>query len=206
MIKEDDYESEVSEAAATLASEFSVVCPRLKSLDFDAEISSKIFTVRPKMSRGQHTLLIPTTFLCRTFGLAMSHQVAAQQHTFFRMLSSHPSFCDAGGVMDRIDCLDEDRSSRSRNSSRVSVVSRGHAKDLYTPYVRRPSLEREPKGKAPALQLEPPEYEEAETAQNQQKPLSPLVNQYEQCRDSVDDKRCPRRTSRVRCPNCVGMQ
>ncbi|KAF8330657.1 hypothetical protein F5887DRAFT_1178530 [Amanita rubescens] len=95
-IKKDRYESEVNTAAAKLAGEFSVVFPQLENLDSSAEISSKIFTVKPKksMSRGVHALEIPTQFLCRTFGLAMSRQTAAQQHTFFRMLNGHPTFED----------------------------------------------------------------------------------------------------------------
>ncbi|KAF8344470.1 hypothetical protein F5887DRAFT_971403 [Amanita rubescens] len=97
--KEDDYQAEVEQAAATLANEFPIVFPRLESLDFGAdETSSKIFTVRPNTtSRGKHALSIQTPFLCRIFGLAMAHQAAAQQHTFFRMLSSHPTFRDAAG-------------------------------------------------------------------------------------------------------------
>ncbi|KAK2459274.1 hypothetical protein APHAL10511_008695, partial [Amanita phalloides] len=97
-IKEETYKVEVKVAAFRLASRFSAVAPLLDDLDF-GDISSKIFTVRPKnnVSRGVHTLENPTPFLCCTFGLAMSRQAAAQQHTFFRMLSSHPSFCAAGG-------------------------------------------------------------------------------------------------------------
>ena len=57
-----------------------------------------VFTVRPnKTRRGRYTLEIPTPFLSHTFGLAMSHQAAVQQHTFFRMLSHYPSFCSAAG-------------------------------------------------------------------------------------------------------------
>jgi hypothetical protein len=81
-IKEDAYEREVNTAAATLASKFSAVFSQLESLDFDADASSKIFTVRPEFSRGVYFLEIPTPFLRRTFGLAMSRQGAAQQDTF----------------------------------------------------------------------------------------------------------------------------
>ena len=49
------------------------------------------------MSRGVYALEIPTQYLCRTFGLAMSRQTAAQQHTFFRILNGHPTFHIAGG-------------------------------------------------------------------------------------------------------------
>ncbi|KAF8351822.1 hypothetical protein F5887DRAFT_932526 [Amanita rubescens] len=95
-IKEDTYESEVITAAATLAGDFSYGFLQLESLDFGADISSKIFTVRPKMSRWDRYLEIPTSFLCHIFGLAMSRQEAAQQLAFFRIFNGHPSFRDAG--------------------------------------------------------------------------------------------------------------
>ena len=98
-IKKNTYEREVKTAASALPGKFSAVVPELDDLEFTADISSKIFPVRPRnsTSRGEHTLEIPTSFLCRTFGLAMSRRAVAQQHNFFRMLSSRPSFCDAGG-------------------------------------------------------------------------------------------------------------
>jgi hypothetical protein len=68
-------------------------------LDFGEKPSSKVFTVRPKKNESQESYIleIPTSFLSRTFGLAMSRQAVTQQHTFFRILSGHPSFCDAAG-------------------------------------------------------------------------------------------------------------
>ena len=83
-----------------LASKFSVVVPELDNLDF-TDISSKIFTVRPKnnMSRGEHVLDISTPFLCCTFALALSRQASDQQHTLVGMLNNHPSFCEAGGKL-----------------------------------------------------------------------------------------------------------
>ena len=67
-------------------------------MNFGDETSSMVFTIRPKKTRrGRYTLEIPTPFLSHTFGLAMSHQAAVQQHTFFRMLSHYPSFCSAAG-------------------------------------------------------------------------------------------------------------
>ena len=49
------------------------------------------------MSRGEYFLEIPTPFLRRTFGLAMSRQGEAQQDTtFFRILNGHLSFREAG--------------------------------------------------------------------------------------------------------------
>ncbi|KIL69443.1 hypothetical protein M378DRAFT_8092 [Amanita muscaria Koide BX008] len=95
---EDEYENEVNTAAYKLAAEFSAVFLDLNDLNFADKISSKVFTVRPKKTRrGIYTLEIPTPFLSHTFGLAMSRQTAAQQHTFFRTLSSYPSFCSAAG-------------------------------------------------------------------------------------------------------------
>ncbi|KAM6496970.1 hypothetical protein JOM56_007443 [Amanita muscaria] len=93
---EDEYENEVNTAAYKLAAEFSAVFLDLNELNFADKISSKVFTVRPKKTRI-YTLEIPTPFLSHTFGLAMSRQTAAQQHTFFRILSSYPSFCSAAG-------------------------------------------------------------------------------------------------------------
>ena len=96
---ENEYENEVKTSAYKLAAEFSTVFPELGDLNFGDKISSEVFTVRPKKnkSRGSYTLENPTIFLNRTFGLAMSRQAAAQQHTFFRILSNHPFFCDAAG-------------------------------------------------------------------------------------------------------------
>ncbi|KAF8330992.1 hypothetical protein F5887DRAFT_895307, partial [Amanita rubescens] len=98
----DLYEREVNTAAFALASKLSAL-PDLDNLDF-SDISSKIFTVTPKnnLSRGEHTLTIPTSFLSQTFGSAMSRQAAAQQHTFFRMLKSYPAFCGAGGCLFKV--------------------------------------------------------------------------------------------------------
>ncbi|KIL65156.1 hypothetical protein M378DRAFT_178504 [Amanita muscaria Koide BX008] len=100
-IENNAYEREVKTAASTLAGKFSAVVPELDDLDFTDEISSKIFTVRPKnnMSRGEHVLDISTPFLCCTFGSAISRQASDQQHTFFVMLGSHPSFREAGGKL-----------------------------------------------------------------------------------------------------------
>ena len=96
MIEEHLYETEVNTAATDLAGNFSAIFPQLDRLNFD-EVSSMIFTIKPKTSRSLHTWTIPTSFLAQTFGLAMSRQAADQKNTLFRMLSSHPSFCDAGG-------------------------------------------------------------------------------------------------------------
>ena len=96
--KKENEPDKVNTAATDLAGDFSAIFPQLDRLNF-GDVSSKIFTIKPKTSRSLHTLTIPTSFLAQTFGLAVSRQAADQQNTLFRMLSSHPSFCDAGGTL-----------------------------------------------------------------------------------------------------------
>ncbi|KAF8698554.1 hypothetical protein AX14_001093 [Amanita brunnescens Koide BX004] len=89
---EDTYECEVNAAAVKVAREFSKGLPQLEDLD---DFASKIFTVRPTISPEEwHAFEIPTSFLRRTFGLALSRQVVALRqpnNTLFSMLSGHPS-------------------------------------------------------------------------------------------------------------------
>jgi len=65
----------------------------LLDLDFSSkEDFLKIFTLRPNnlVSRDP-VLTIPTPFLTKTLGLAMSCSVAAQRQSIFAMLDSHPT-------------------------------------------------------------------------------------------------------------------
>ncbi|KAF8509069.1 hypothetical protein BU17DRAFT_99245 [Hysterangium stoloniferum] len=96
---EKRYLVDVQDGANTLASQFASDFSDLQKLDFSSGISSKIFTARPKnlTSRRQHSLYIPTPFLARTLGEAVSGQAVAQQHEFFVILSGHPSLRSAAG-------------------------------------------------------------------------------------------------------------
>ncbi|KAF8519742.1 hypothetical protein BU17DRAFT_47470 [Hysterangium stoloniferum] len=96
--KEETYLDDVQKGAVTLASHFPSVFLDLENLDFSSNISSKIFTVRPgnPISRVP-VLYIPTPFLARTLGVAVSGQTAAQQYSFFSLLSGHPSLRSAAG-------------------------------------------------------------------------------------------------------------
>ncbi|KAF8522428.1 hypothetical protein BU17DRAFT_44645 [Hysterangium stoloniferum] len=96
--EEETYLDDVRTGAVTLAGQFPSIFLDLESLDFSSNISSKIFTVRPKnLISRRPTLYIPTPFLASTLGVAVSAQTAAQQHSFFALLSGHPSLRSAAG-------------------------------------------------------------------------------------------------------------
>ncbi|KAF8520015.1 hypothetical protein BU17DRAFT_47299 [Hysterangium stoloniferum] len=96
--EEETYLDDVRTGAVTLAGQFPSIFLDLESLDFSSNISSMIFTVRPKnLISRRPTLHIPTPFLASTLGVAVSAQTAAQQHSFFALLSGHPSLRSAAG-------------------------------------------------------------------------------------------------------------
>ena len=89
-------------------------------------------------------------------------------------------------VVDRIDRMDEDRRSHSRNSSRASMAPRGRTRDTYMLFLQHASQEREPKGKEREFLYETA-YDDAEAVQEQQElPSSPVL--LDRQRDVVDAK------------------
>ncbi|CAA7264990.1 unnamed protein product [Cyclocybe aegerita] len=89
---EEGYVQDIKTAAATLAHHFLVMFLNIESLDFSGDVSSKIFTVRPKKhDRRLAALSIPTPLIASALGVALSSQDEATQHTFFSMLKGHPS-------------------------------------------------------------------------------------------------------------------
>ena len=59
--------------------------------------SSKIFAIRPAENPQVTCVTIPTKFLIRTVGMALSRNAATQRHTAFVLLDSHPSLRSAAG-------------------------------------------------------------------------------------------------------------
>jgi hypothetical protein len=96
--EEAEYVNYVQDWADAFVHDFPTAFFDLRKLNFSSDISSKFFFVRPHVSNARGaTLHIPTQFLTNALGAAMSHQAAAQQHTFFNILSGHPSLGSAAG-------------------------------------------------------------------------------------------------------------
>jgi hypothetical protein len=91
--EEDRYLENLKTTAAKVSREFSTKFQELLDLDSSSkEVSSKIFTLRPNNLKSRLPVLtIQTPFLTKTLGLAMSRSAAAQQHSIFAMLNSHPT-------------------------------------------------------------------------------------------------------------------
>ena len=93
------YLNQVQAAAGKIAREFSTTFQELLNLDFRSkDASSKIFMLRPKdLGSREPVLTIPTTFLLKTFALALSRSADAQQHAVFAMFNSHPTLRSPAG-------------------------------------------------------------------------------------------------------------
>jgi len=96
--EEARYELNVKSVATKIARDFSTILLQLECLDFNSELSSKIFAVRPNnLELRLPVLTIPTPYLFKTLVTAVSRQADAQQHLIFMMLTAHPSLGTAAG-------------------------------------------------------------------------------------------------------------
>jgi len=99
-LQEAPYLNRIQSAAAKIACEFSTTFQELLDLDFSSkDVSSKIFTLRPKdLVSRLPVLTIPTKILTKILALALCRSAAAQ-HAVFAMLNSHPSLRSPAGWM-----------------------------------------------------------------------------------------------------------
>lgn len=88
---EDYYTRDIKSGAGKLAYRFSTEFSGIRFL----QSSSDLIFIRPNISERCmiSTLYIPTPFLASALGIAVSYQAVLQQHSFFRVLSDHPTLC-----------------------------------------------------------------------------------------------------------------
>ena len=100
--KEETYVRDIQSAASKFARDFTKSIHDILDLDYSSrEVSSKIFTLRPKSleSRQIAALGIPTTFLLKSLALALARDPMAEQDVIFTTLNSHPTLRSPAGWM-----------------------------------------------------------------------------------------------------------